>query len=115
MAMMADQVARLRHSGMTLVTVMVVVLNRGIIPLQQRVHPMWEYNGVSDSTRVIRRGFHGGHAIKDMLAMMFKGEASDFLNEPRSDGFCFTKAIRPVSRDENGAETDGTGCCPRNK
>lgn len=40
---------------------------------------MWEYNGTDDSTRAIRRGFYEGWSLKDMLALMFKGEASYFF------------------------------------
>lgn len=54
---------------------MAVALARGVQPLQQRAHPMWEYNGTDDSTRAIRKGFYEGRSLKDMLALMFKGEA----------------------------------------
>ena len=87
----------LHHNGLALVNVMVVALLRGIQPLQQHVHPMWEFNGVTESTRAIRGGFHEDRPLKEMLAMMFKGEASDFSKEPRFDGFSTNTPVQAVS------------------
>lgn len=93
MIRLADKVARLRHNGLTLANVMAVALLRGIQHLQQHAHPMWEFNGIHDSTRAIIGRFHEGLALKDMLALMFKGEVSDFLKEPRINDFSTSKPI----------------------
>lgn len=61
---LADQVTQLRHGYLTLPSVMAVALSRGIQPLQQWVHPMWEFNGASDSTRAIRGIFHESVPLK---------------------------------------------------
>lgn len=58
---------------------------------------MWEYNGTDDSTLAIRGGFYEGRSLKDMLSLMFRGEASDFFEEPRVDGFSAYKPIRAKS------------------
>lgn len=96
MARLAGQVTRLCQKGITLVNVMVVALSRGIQPLQDRARPMWEYNGVDDSTRTIRGKFYEGWSLKEMLASMFKGKASDFSEESRDIGFAAYKPIRAV-------------------
>lgn len=91
MIRLAAQVACLRHHGLTLFNVMVVALSRGIQPLQQRVHPMWEYNGANDSTRTLRGEFHNRRTLAMMLALMFKGEEADFLKEPMFRLFFFSQ------------------------
>lgn len=78
---LTKKIARLADEGLTLVDVMLVALSHGIQPLQHRVHPMWEYNGVDDSTRAIRGGFYEGKPMRKMLLLMFKGKASNFPNE----------------------------------
>jgi hypothetical protein len=40
------------QGGVTGLDLLVVFLSRRIQPLQERVHPMWQYTGANDSTRV---------------------------------------------------------------
>lgn len=60
---LAEKIARLSAEGLTLVDVMLVALSCGIQPLKDRVHPMWEYNGVDDGTRTIRGGYYEGKPL----------------------------------------------------
>jgi hypothetical protein len=46
-----ERVKELQAQGLTGVDLIVTWLDRRIQPLQAREHPMWEYSGVSDSTR----------------------------------------------------------------
>ena len=96
-ARLAAQVTCLAHNKLTLINVMAVAIARGIQPLQQRVHPMWEYNGTDDSTRAIRCGFEDRQALGLALETMFKGEKADLIKEPMYDGFSCYKPIEAVS------------------
>jgi hypothetical protein len=61
-----------------MVDVVATFIARRVQPLQQRFHPLWEYNGDSDSTRVIAEDFANQKALTAMLADLFKGEESEF-------------------------------------
>ena len=96
MARLAAQVACLGHHKLTFVNMMAVALARGIHLLQQRVHPMWEYNGTDDSTHAIRVGFHDRRALGTVLESMFKGEKEDLVKEPMFDGFASYRPVEAV-------------------
>lgn len=76
---------------------MVLALSQGIQPLKDQAHLIWEYNGLDDSTQAIQCKFYEGWSLKDMLALMFKGKASDFPEELRDISFATYKPIRAVS------------------
>lgn len=58
---------------------------------------MWEYNDLDDSTRAIRGRFYENNSLKDMLALMFRGEAFNFSEEPRVDEFSSFKPVRAAT------------------
>ena len=58
---------------------------------------MWEYNGIDDSTRAIRVGFHDRQALGTVLESMFKGEKADLVKEPMFDGFTSYRPVGAVS------------------
>lgn len=82
-----NNIAQLATKGLTLVDIMLMALSRGIQPLQNRAHLMWEYNGLDDSTHTIRGWFYKGNPLREMLSLLFKGKASNFSNEHRNTGF----------------------------
>lgn len=58
-----------------------------IQPLQDRVHPICEYNGLDDATQTIRGHYDEGKPLRKMLSLMFKGKAANFPNEMQDAGF----------------------------
>jgi hypothetical protein len=48
---LAARVRILAHHKLTMIDVMAAAISRCVQPLQQRVHPLWRYNGTSDTTR----------------------------------------------------------------
>lgn len=87
----------LGHHGLTLINVMVVALAREVQPLQQRIHPMWDYNRTDDSTRAIWARFHNHQALGVVLKSIFKDEKADLVKEPMYDGFASYKPVEAVS------------------
>lgn len=61
------------------------------------MHLMWMYNGEDDATRAIRGNFYEGKCMKEMLSLLFKGKAADFLDHKADTGFSTTKSIVHVS------------------
>lgn len=49
------QIQELQEEGLTGVDLIKTWLTRRIFPLRSRDHPMWQYTGVSDSTRILPR------------------------------------------------------------
>lgn len=84
---LAEKVTELTNKGLTLQQVMHVALSRGVQPLQARAHPMWQFTGKNDPTRVIRGGFFEGRSMQEMLSLMFKGKATEFPNDSSDAGF----------------------------
>jgi hypothetical protein len=84
---LAAQVRLLAHNGLTIIDVMATMIARCIHPLQQRVHPLWRYNGENDSTRYIRKGPADQKAMAAVLAGLFKGEEQEFARLKPKEGF----------------------------
>lgn len=57
---------------------MAVAIARCVQPLQQRLHPLWCYNGMSDATRYKRQGPNNQVAMDKILVDLFEGEEEDF-------------------------------------
>lgn len=83
---------------------MAVAIGRGVQPLQQRTHALWQYNGSNDATRVIRKGFESLAALAAALEAIYKGGKEDFANQQMFDGFFLLqtrrsgKLLYPIAR-----------------
>jgi hypothetical protein len=80
-----------------MIDVMAAALTRCVQPLQQRVHPLWRYNGTSDTTRSRRLGPADQTALAAALAALFKGEQEDFIQRSKKDGYSSHNPIEWVS------------------
>lgn len=76
---------------------MAVAIARGVQPLQQRIHPLWRYNGSDDATQAIRDGFENQAALAAALEAIYKGEKEDFAKQQLFDGFSYHKPVTVVS------------------
>jgi hypothetical protein len=94
---LAAQVRWLAHNGLTIIDVMAAAIARCVQPLQQRVHPLWCYNGANDSTRYTQKGPADQAAMAAVLADLFKGEEQEFARLRPKDGFSSYKPIEVVS------------------
>lgn len=71
---LAAQIFCLGRHKLTISTLMAVAMARGVQPLQQCVHPLWEYNGSYDSTRAIRKGYKDRQSLAAALEAIYKGK-----------------------------------------
>jgi hypothetical protein len=94
---LSTHVRLLAHHKLTMIDVMAAVLTRCVQPLQQRVHPLWRYNGTSDTTRSRRLGPADQTALAAALADLFKGEQEDFVQRSSKDGYSCHNPIEWVS------------------
>ena len=94
---LATQVRLLVHSKLTIIDVMAAVIARCVQPLQQRIHPLWRYNGTSHTTRSQRQGPANQAAMAAILANLFKGEKEDFARLSAKDGYSSHNPIEWVS------------------
>lgn len=91
-AALAKQIKALVKSGLTMVEVVAGIIARRVQPLQQRVHPLWEFNGENDSTRIITDPFANQRALASVLADLFKGKEREFTAMwPREDFASFSQ------------------------
>jgi hypothetical protein len=94
---LAAKVRLLTHSKLTIIDVMAATIARCVQPLQQRMHPLWCYNGTSDVTRYKRKGPDNQAAMAAMLANLFKGEEEEFAHLRNRDGYSSYNPIEWVS------------------
>jgi hypothetical protein len=94
---LAAQVRLLAHNRLTMVDVMAIAIARCVQPLQQRIHPLWNYNGEDDATRYTRKGPANQAAIAAILADLFKGEEQEFARLKLKKGFSMYEPIEMVS------------------
>ena len=94
---LAAQVSCLAHNKLTTIDVIAMTILRGVQPLQQRVHPLWRYNGKDDATRSVKEDFASPAALAAVLAGIFKGEEEDFARRKFMDGFSYYKPVEAVS------------------
>jgi hypothetical protein len=80
-----------------MVDVMAIAIARCVQPLQQRIHPLWKYNGEDDATRYTRKGPANQAAIAAILADLFKGEEQEFARLKLKKGFSMYEPIEMVS------------------
>jgi hypothetical protein len=76
---------------------MAAAITRCVQPLQQRIHPLWRYNGTSDTTRSRRLGPANQAALEAALADLYKGEKEDFVRLPVKEGYSSYNPIEWVS------------------
>ena len=76
---LVNKVKVLTHSGLSIVEVMAIAIQRCVQPLQSRVTPLWNYNGEDDACRYRRKGPHGQVALAAALADLYKGEEEEFI------------------------------------
>ena len=62
-----------------MIGVMATCIMRGVLPLQYRGHPMWDFNGEDDATRYARKGPESVAALIKILSALYKGEEEEFL------------------------------------
>ena len=77
----------LAHSGLTMIGVMATCIMRGVQPLQNRGHPMWDFNGENDATRHGRTGPGLAADLVKILSGLYKGEEEDFHRTSPLNGF----------------------------
>lgn len=89
MAHLPAKVRCLTNTGLTIIDVMAVAIDRRVQPLWQRQHPLCMYNGTDDTTRSIQRGFKNEAAFGAAIAGIYKGEATDFAKKKFIDGLSY--------------------------
>ena len=87
----------LAHNGLTIIDVMAAAIARCVQPLQQRMHPLWCYNGEDDATQCTRKGPADQAAMAVILADLFKGEEQEFAWLRPKEGFSSYNPIEMVS------------------
>ena len=83
---LAAKVRLLAHSKLTIIDVTAASIARCVQPLQQRMHPLWRYNGTNDVTCYKRKGPDNQAAMDAILAVLFKGEEEEFACLRNRDG-----------------------------
>jgi hypothetical protein len=96
-ARLAAQVRWLAHNGLTIIDMMAIAIARCVQPLQQRVHPLWNYNGEDDATRYKKKGPANQAAMAAILADLYKGEEQEFARLRLKKGFSMYEPIEMVS------------------
>ena len=66
-------------------------------PLQQRMHPLWHYNGTNNVTRYKWKGPDNQAAMAAILVDLFKGEKEEFARLRNRDGYASYNPIEWVS------------------
>lgn len=94
---LAAKVRLLARSKLTIIDVTAAIITRCVQPLQQRMHPLWCYNGTSDATRYKRKGPDNQAAMAAILADLFKGEEEEFALLGNRDGYSSYNPIEWVS------------------
>ena len=82
-----SRIKELTQSGLTVIEVMAISIERGVQPLQYRGLPMWHYDGEDDASRYGRKGPDTPPALAKILAELFKGEEKEFLCIKCRDGY----------------------------
>ena len=94
---LVNKIKILTHSGLSIVEVMAIAIQRCIQPLQSRVTPLWNYNGEDDASRYRRKGPDSQAALAAALADLYKGEEEDFLRLNCREAFSMYNPIEWVS------------------
>ena len=94
---LVNKVKVLTHSGLSIVEVMAIAIQRCIQPLQSRVTPLWNYNREDDASRYRRKGPDSQAALAAALADLYKGEEEDFLRLNYREAFSMYNPIEWVS------------------
>ena len=87
MATLASQVRKLSGQGLSMIEVTSTCLRRGVQPLQQRYHPLWQFNGENDSTRSVITTFDNQKDLAVVLASLYDGDEQAFAKMKMRDRF----------------------------